>query len=132
MREILFKAKNLRNKWVYGYYWTNELGNYFIKQTIKEGEKYSKYTIEDIEVIPETICEYTGLNDKNGVKIFENDKLNLFDTIGDIMEQVIIKWNIEAASYEILQLNGNHYSFDYRCVLVGCKKVGNIFDEEVK
>ena len=71
MREILFKAKRKDNKeWVYGWVHRGLLGNvwYLIEE----------YDSKSIEVIPETICEYTGLKDKNGVKIFENDNLKMF------------------------------------------------------
>ena len=36
-----------------------------------------------IEVIPDTICQYTGLTDKNGNKIWENDVVKYEDAEAD-------------------------------------------------
>ena len=64
MRELLFKAKTIDGKrWVEGYYFAKPILNrYFI---ICDEAQW--------EVDVNTICQYTGLIDKNGNKIWEND-----------------------------------------------------------
>lgn len=71
MREILFKAKRLDNgEWVEGYYWTNLFGNHFIRNA---QDKSGRFAIDDFEIDPNTLCQFTGLTDKDGNKIWEND-----------------------------------------------------------
>ena len=86
MREILFKAKRKDNgEWVEGLIWkkkynTNKI---FISCFPEEDDNEEVYVID-----PDTICQYTGLTDKNGNKIWENDIVSGHSNTNDLAKVV--------------------------------------------
>ena len=130
MREILFKAKRLSDgAWVEGFpYWGEYSGAFILqnktysRRNARTGEISMGNNVVPIEVDPSTVCQYTGLTDKNGKKIFEGDKLY------DPHENVIytVGWNEERAMFQM------EYSW-YRKSIEStnyCEIIGSIHDGE--
>ena len=124
-REILFKAKRIDNgEWVEGdlvhsIYKINDscVGKY--------GSDVGMYQVDE-----RTICQYTGLTDKNGNKIWENDLIEVKKGKSHFISQ--IEWDdwckgfmfqdtkTTACGMDALSGSGC-YHFDYEVI-------GNIFD----
>ena len=103
MREILFKAKRKDNgKWFDGYYWKKYdfLGNE--EHLIFHADSYKVW--EYAEIVPETLCQFTGLYDKNGNRIWDNDIVN---TNSNLRAQ--IKFGLYSNSFSTRKHNQGFY-----------------------
>lgn len=73
MKEILFKAKRIDNgEWVEGFYAIAQDRKGLQQHNILLADNHYGY-YKWYEIKPDTICQYTGLTDKDGNKIWEND-----------------------------------------------------------
>ena len=89
-REILFRAKKVDGgEWVNGYI-VKKHGLYFLYDIENSNTcRQNNYLIEE-----NTICQYTGENDKNGQKIFDGDILeaHLDDYFPEDVTRVRVTW----------------------------------------
>lgn len=70
MREIEFKAKRVDDGgWVYGF-----LSDIDEITAPDEDDSVGYHTMDAYSVIPETVCQWTGLFDKNKTKLYDGDK----------------------------------------------------------
>lgn len=92
MREILFKGKSLLSgEWVEGYY----IGPIGVLD-VHEICDIHDITGTRVEVDPSTVCQYTGMTDKNGKKIFEGDIIHWTNWNGEQKEASVCydqEWN---------------------------------------
>lgn len=122
-REILFKAKRKDNgEWVEGQY-------AYIANPLTEDGKPIKHLIcngtsifNDL-IDPETLCQYTGLTDKNGKKIWENDILR--NEKGDIG---VAQWFEEHAAFMIWNKTKHYVCYLAENDFSEIEIAGNIFD----
>lgn len=124
MRQIKFKAKRLdNNTWVEGYFYA-ECGNTYI---IEDRQSESMLNRNDAhQVDPSTVCQFTGLKDKNGKEIFENDLL--YDEDSGIVSAIKWKRHICGYVYEKAGMFATVHVFsEHTCFL---KIVGNKFDRK--
>ena len=75
------------------------------------------------EVQANTICQYTGLTDKDGKKIWENDIV----TVPGDKEPCLIGWDEYCARWSITQYGSYMYDFD-NFDGVELEVLGNVFD----
>lgn len=120
-REILFKGKTKDNgKWVEGLpirVW----GELHIQNLEDENEAYT--------ITPDTLCQYTGLCDKNGRKIWENDICDRKEKYPEIVTYNKGDWQLDYSYALGKEMHSNACNLGFYVCERNCVEViGNIFD----
>ncbi len=129
MREILFRAKRVDNgEWVKGYFWRGVDHIYMIPSHVGIGydDKIKHMSAYAVEVEPETICQYTGLTDKNGNQIWENDIVRIENSMDEGIGNIEFyggMWYVDGepsnSLYDIVEYDDGELEV-----------IGNIFDTQ--
>ena len=136
MREILFKAKQIDNgEWIEGSLIDLDIdsGYCYIVQPYKKASILPIiFLITDRMklVDPETLCQFTGLYDKNGKKIWENDILmaHLDESYPEDATYETVEWGI--AGWAVHETGSVDREYLDEFDLEHYEVVGNIFDNK--
>lgn len=126
-REILFKGKQVGNgEWIKGDVYHGLNGLIYINTVVQIDNK--SYCNKQIQVLPETVCQFTGLLDKNGKRIFEGDKINFSCAINGSFIDSVVEYDSIDGAWSInwdKETNRVHYFFNE---IEECEIIGNIHD----
>lgn len=128
MREYLFKGvTKYHPHWVIGWYCKASFGSWPLKDAIIPKDLAEKGEIRTEEIIPETLCEYTGVDDKNGVPIFVNDIVNSEGTGNNIVQY---HPDCKQRKFQLMKITGKDitiiFGWNFRLTVIG-----NLHDSQV-
>ncbi len=132
----LFRGKRIDNgEWVEGLIWKKKYNTdkIFISCFPDKDDNEEAFVVDS-----ETICQYTGLTDRNGNKIWENDVLSIArksDCIGvyyyppiQYPVNVKVRWDMCAWVWETIGEQKYYISFPDAWCHYEPEVIGNIFD----
>lgn len=106
----LYRGKRIDNgEWVEGHLITDEKDDlkYFIGYVLGTDEDGSPHDLDAVQVDPSTVCRCTGLKDKKGKLIWENDIVDGHIKRGAAFRSCVVLWNECKARFDIRAVDCN-------------------------
>lgn len=125
-REIKFKAKYIdEDRWMEGDLVHHGDRTYIYDAFVDEG----KVEVDEIEVDPNTVCQFTGFTDNKGQDIYEND---ILEHIKYPNIKLCIKWFENRYAFQKISGEVETYNLATSGFLENYIVVGSMFDKEYK
>ncbi|EAG9254145.1 YopX family protein [Listeria monocytogenes] len=128
MREIEFRAKvkrslqleQIKNGWIHGGIFENKI----ISRNTNEDSICAGFCSE-VEIMPETVGQFTGLKDKNGKKIFEGDIVEI--DVHDHLDWNVIKGKVIFLEGAWLVTDSGSFAISLWSEINEIEVIGNIY-----
>jgi uncharacterized phage protein (TIGR01671 family) len=123
IREIKFRGKTADGEWYYGSLLQSEI-NVHGECDCQIHERFAHdFSIHEVDVLPTSVGQWTGLRDKNGKEVYEGDilEINWNDTRYHV-KRTEVKWDNDSCSFPFPGGNPKYDAANHFEV------IGNLFD----